>query len=65
MSLLSDGIHCPNCGSKDVVWMENQFYFTNASMFPIYRCKCGAYGRSRKSVITKEQKSETILPLAQ
>lgn len=51
----SDVTVCPVCGSEDITW--GGFYSTGVSLFQSYRCnKCGAIGRSRVSVLSKEQR---------
>jgi len=62
--LLSDGAVCPACGSKEITWANDKYYYTQTSRFPIYTCKCGAYGRSRKSDITKEIRASLTVGLA-
>jgi hypothetical protein len=62
--MLSDGTVCPNCGSKNIVWVPNQYYYTGVSRFPIFRCDCGAYGRSRKSELAKKQRDMLVAPLS-
>jgi hypothetical protein len=62
--MLSDGAVCPNCGSHNITWIPNQYYYTGVSRFPIFRCDCGAYGRSRKSELTPEEKASLVAPLA-
>lgn len=62
--MLSDGTVCPNCGSKNITWVKDKYYYTGVSRFPIFRCECGAYGRSRKSAISKEDKKALAAALA-
>lgn len=54
----SDSTVCPNCGSEDIKWTDNKFHYTGVSKFPLFVCKCGAYGRGRTSVITKSTNPE-------
>lgn len=54
---------CPNCGSQDVTWLKNKFHYTSTSKFPIFVCKCGAYGRGRKSQVSKEVKEVLAVSL--
>lgn len=50
----SDSTTCPNCGSENVTWLTDKFHYTGTSKFPIFVCKCGAYGRGRTSLVTKK-----------
>lgn len=61
---VSDGAVCPNCGSSDITWIPNQFYYTQVSKFPIFQCTCGAYGRSKKSVLTPDERKSLVVGLA-
>lgn len=51
---LSDGTICPNCGSDEIKWLPDKFYYTMTNRYPIFVCKCGAYGRSRFGDTDKE-----------
>lgn len=55
---------CPNCGSHELKWVTDKFFYTGASKFPLYQCKCGAFGRLRKSVLPKHISKKIILPLS-
>ena len=55
---------CPNCGNENLTWVEDKFYYTQTSKFPLFLCTCGAYGRSRKSIVSKEVKKSLIVGLA-
>lgn len=61
---LSDGVVCPNCGSEKVEWVEGTYYYTQTSRYPVFVCECGAYGRSRKSDLSKEVKKSLAVGLA-
>ena len=61
---LSDGAVCPNCGSEHITWLDGEYYYTQTSRYPIFVCECGAYGRSRKSDLTKEEKNNLVVGLA-
>lgn len=61
---LSDGASCSNCGGTNLTWIDGQYYYTQTSRFPIFVCKCGAYGRSRKSDLTKEDKTNLVVGLS-
>jgi len=49
----SDEEVCPNCGSSDIQMIPDKYSYTQVSKFPLFRCKCGAYGRVRKSILPK------------
>jgi len=56
---------CPNvaCGSPDLTY--GGFYTTTVSKFRAFTCDdCGAVGRERKSVLTKEIRNELVAPVA-
>ncbi len=40
---------CPNCGNKDITWVRNKYYYTQTNRYPVFKCGCGAWGRSRKA----------------
>lgn len=50
----SDETVCSNCGSHDIEWVEDKFYYTQTQKYPVYKCKCGNWGRSRKSALDKD-----------
>ena len=52
---------CPTCGGSRIKDTRKDYY-TNVSRFQIFRCKCGAYGRRRKSKLlgTDKMKGLTI-----
>ena len=54
---------CPNCGSSDLAWVDEKFHYTQVSKFPLFVCKCGAYGRSRTSSVNKEVKKNLVVSL--
>lgn len=54
---------CPNCGNTDVKMVEGKFSYTSVGKFPLFRCKCGAYGRVRKSVLPKSVSKNLIVGL--
>lgn len=55
---------CPNCGSADLKWVDDKFYYTSTSKFPLFQCKCGAFGRVRSSALPKEAKKALIVGLS-
>lgn len=61
---LSDGTVCPNCGSEDITWLEDKYYYTQTNRYPIFTCKCGAYGRSRFGNIDKEVRKKITVSVA-
>lgn len=54
---------CPNCGSSNLTWLPDKFHYTGVSKFPLFVCKCGAYGRSRTSIVSKEVKKDLVVSL--
>jgi len=54
---------CPNCGSENITWLTDKFHYTGVSKFPLFVCKCGAYGRGRTSVINKSTNPELSMSL--
>ena len=54
---------CPNCGSAKVKFLKDKFHYTSTSKFPLFLCECGAYGRVRKSVVSKEVKQNLVVSL--
>ena len=52
---------CTTCNSENLVELKGKFWSTGVSKFPILECQdCGTKVRSRKSVLTEEQR-EAIL----
>lgn len=43
---------CPNCGNTDIKWTE-KYYYTQTGKYRTFRCKCGAFGRARKTSLDK------------
>lgn len=42
---------CANCGSEDISWIPDKFYYTSVGKYPLFRCnKCDAVSRGRKKV---------------
>lgn len=62
--MISDGSVCPNCGSKDLEWITEKYYYTTANRYPEFRCKCGAYGHSRKADLTAKDRVNLVVPNA-
>lgn len=54
---------CPNCGGEDLTWVEGKFHYTQVAKYPIFYCKCGAYGRSRTSAVDKEVRKSLVVGL--
>lgn len=48
---------CPNCGSSNITWLGDKFYYTQTQKYPLYQCECGAFGRSRKTALSKEERA--------
>jgi len=61
---------CYKCGSENIKWLyeENgdpKCYYTNVNKFHTYRCtECNSIGRSRHSILNKEQKKVITNPIA-
>lgn len=55
---------CPNCGSSDLKWVDDKYYYTTTSKFPLFVCSCGAYGRSRHNAVNKEIHKGLVVGLA-
>lgn len=51
---------CCNCGSSNVVKLDDKFYYTSVGKYEVYRCECGALSRGRKTVIDKTKNSITL-----
>ena len=59
----TDQTVCTNCGNTNLEW--NGFYYTPAGKYEAFRCNtCGAIGRSRKSDLTKEERTRLIASVA-
>ena len=55
---------CPNCGSFDIE-ETSSYYTTPQNKYVAVRCKsCGAPNRLKKSLLTKEQRKVTLVPIA-
>jgi len=59
----SDGPVCPNCGSEELHW-EDKYYYTQTGKYQTFKCKCGAYGRSRFNALDKEARQVLVVGLA-
>lgn len=55
---------CPNCGSSNVRWLHNKYYYTQTQKYPVYQCECGAIGRSRTTAVDKEVRKSLGVGLA-
>lgn len=55
---------CPNCGNSELTLVEDKFHRTQVSKFPVFKCRCGAYGRVRKSVVAKEVSKNLLVGLS-
>ena len=52
---------CPNCGSTDLQYDTDKFYYTSVNKYSSIRCNnCGASGRARTSALEK-QKSKSVI----
>lgn len=53
--LESDVTVCSACGSKDMQYLPDEYYYTQVSKYPVFRCNsCGAITRGRKTALPKE-----------
>lgn len=59
----SESAVCPNCGSEEIEW-TGKFYYTQTGKYDTFRCKCGAFGRSRTSSLPKEVRKGLTVGLA-
>jgi len=57
----SDDPICPNCGSTELTWIDDKYYYTTASKFALYRCKCGAFGRVKQSALPKSVRKNLLM----
>ena len=51
---------CCNCGSTHIEEIEDKLYYTSVAAYRMYRCKCGAISRGRKTVIEKSKNTNTL-----
>ena len=55
---------CPSCGDSDLDWTINHYY-TPAGKYRAFRCvQCGAIGRDRFNVLTKDEREELTISTA-
>lgn len=59
----ADGAVCPNCGGEDIQWTD-KYYFTQTGKYQTFRCKCGAFGRSRVSKLSKSARKALVVGLS-
>lgn len=50
---------CCSCGSNDLDEI-NKLYYTTTGAYKMYRCKCGAISRGRKTVLPKSKNINTL-----
>ena len=56
---------CYKCGSRNIVYLKDKFYYTNVNKYSVYRCKeCNSIGRSRQSAMSKNDKKHITSPIA-
>jgi len=53
---------CENCGSNKLTW--GGAYATMVNKYAAFRCECGAIGRCRESMLSKEQRKELVASTA-
>ena len=51
---------CCSCGSLNVEEIEDKLYYTTTGAYAMYRCKCGAISRGRKTVLPKSKNINTL-----
>lgn len=51
---------CCNCGSTNIEEIEDKLYYTSTGAYRMYRCKCGAISRGRKTVLPKSKNTNTL-----
>lgn len=59
----SDEPVCTNCGSSNLKFESDKFYYTSTSKYPLYRCECGSFVRVRKSSLPKSVKETLVVPV--
>lgn len=57
-----EGEMCSNCGSTKLI--PHGHYYTQTGKYQTLRCECGAYGRRRTSVLTKEKRKNLLIGVA-
>jgi hypothetical protein len=61
----SESDACYKCGSTDIEWLNDKFYYTGVNKYPVYQCnKCHSYGRSRFSAMSKDDRKHITSPIA-
>ena len=56
---------CYKCGSADLSWPKDKFYYTTVNKFPVYQCNnCGGFGRGRHSAMSKDERKHITSPIA-
>jgi len=56
---------CYKCGSPDIEWIKDKFYYTNVNKYSVYRCReCDSLGRSRHSSMAKQDRKFITSPIA-
>jgi len=53
---------CPVCGSSKLKWKGH--YHTMTGKYKTFRCQCGALGRQRVSVVSKDVKANLLVSVA-
>jgi hypothetical protein len=53
---------CPNCGGDHLVDVGT--YYTQVGRYAAFRCDCGAIGRRRINLVSKEQRSSLTISIA-
>ncbi len=56
---------CYKCGSPNITWLKDKFYYTTVNKFSVYECnECHSHGRSRKTAIDPEESKHITSPIA-
>ncbi|MGV8130730.1 MAG: ribonuclease H-like domain-containing protein [Candidatus Pacearchaeota archaeon] len=49
LHIIDEHERCPSCGGKELI-DTGKIYYTTASSYELFRCKCGSVGRRRKGL---------------
>lgn len=61
----NDSDACYKCGSKDITWLKDNFYYTNVNKYPVYKCNsCRSHGRGRSSAMSKVERGHITSPIS-
>lgn len=51
---------CCSCGSTSLNVIPDKNYYTSVGVYPLYRCKCGAISRGRKTIVDKVKSKQVL-----